>query len=321
MQKYHNITVLTPTYNRKELLGRVYQNLKDQTYKNFVWLIVDDGSTDGTDAVVTQWQSEGIIDIEYIHKVNEGKHKALRQGFSKADTPYLVDFDDDDQYTPDCLETYMNEWEKIEAEGRYDIGSIRALVAYEDGSICGNVPTAIVGSTPYDSDYIEENFKQNKRFENITCFKLAAVREADLFRFPDEWMGRKLRFVSECIFWARLARKYKTRYVMKPLRIYNDNSIGITRTNGGGNHAPKWTSTCYSNIIFMNEMHDYYSNHLKETFKSLVLTATYTVGARLPYFKVMNEINYRYFRYIAYLLYPIGWLLNKYLKFVKKKTY
>lgn len=237
MSHNHKITVLTPTYNRKVLLGRVYQNLKDQTYKDFVWLIIDDGSTDGTDAVVAQWQSENAIDIKYIHKTNEGKHKALRQGFSMADTPYLVDFDDDDQYTPDCLETYMREWDKIEAECRADIGSIRALVAYEDGSICGNVPNTIVGRPSYDSDYIEENFNKNMRFENITSFRLSAIRDADIFRFPDEWMNCKLKFVSECIFWSRLARKYKTRYVMKPLRIYNDSSVGITRTKGGGMHS------------------------------------------------------------------------------------
>ena len=321
MQPKHRITVLTPTYNRKDLLGRVYQNLIDQTYKDFVWLIIDDGSIDGTDTVVAKWQSENTIDIKYIHKTNEGKHKALRQGFLMADTPYLVDFDDDDQYTPDCLETYMREWDKIESEGRMDIGSIRALVANEDGSICGNVADSIVGSSSYDSDYIEENFNKNKRFENITSFKLSAVRDADIFRFPEEWMSRKLKFVSECIFWSRLACKYKTRYVMKPLRIYNNNSIGITRTSGGNGYAPKWTSTCYSNIVFMNEMDDYYKTHLVNAIKSLVLTSTYSIGARLPYIKVMSEINSLIFRLVAYLLYPVGWILNNYLKFVKKKTF
>ena len=41
-------TVFTPTYNRAHLLGRAFQSLKDQTFHEFEWVIVDDGSTDGT---------------------------------------------------------------------------------------------------------------------------------------------------------------------------------------------------------------------------------------------------------------------------------
>lgn len=71
----------------------------------------------------------------------------------------------------------------------------------------------------------------------------------------------------------------------------------------------------------MNEMDDYYKTHFMNAIKSLVLTSTYSIGARLPYFKVMSEINSLIFRLGAYLLYPVGWILNNYLKFVKKKTF
>ena len=45
-------TIGTPTYNRKDLLLRLYESLKRQTFRDFVWLIVDDGSTDGTKELV-----------------------------------------------------------------------------------------------------------------------------------------------------------------------------------------------------------------------------------------------------------------------------
>ena len=59
------ITIVTPTYNRAHTLPRVYDSLKNQTFKDFKWIIMDDGSTDNTNEVVFQFQSEGIIDIDY----------------------------------------------------------------------------------------------------------------------------------------------------------------------------------------------------------------------------------------------------------------
>ena len=50
-------TVYTPTYNRAHTLHRCYESLKVQTFRDFEWLIVDDGSTDGTAELVAGWQA------------------------------------------------------------------------------------------------------------------------------------------------------------------------------------------------------------------------------------------------------------------------
>ena len=55
----HVFTVFTPTYNRANTLPRVYESLKAQTFRDFEWLIVDDGSTDSTRDVVRGWQTDG----------------------------------------------------------------------------------------------------------------------------------------------------------------------------------------------------------------------------------------------------------------------
>ncbi|MBR5406796.1 MAG: glycosyltransferase family 2 protein, partial [Lachnospiraceae bacterium] len=70
------LTVFTPTYNRAHLLKRAYESLKNQTVKDFNWLIVDDGSTDDTKAVVDGFISEGIIPVEYHYVENGGKMRA-----------------------------------------------------------------------------------------------------------------------------------------------------------------------------------------------------------------------------------------------------
>ena len=78
METYRYIfTVFTPTYNRAHTLHRVYGSLKVQTFRDFEWLIVDDGSTDDTEALVKQWQAEANFPIRYIWQKNSGKHLGI----------------------------------------------------------------------------------------------------------------------------------------------------------------------------------------------------------------------------------------------------
>lgn len=66
------LTIYTPTYNRKHLLPRLYESLKNQTNLDFRWLIIDDGSEDDTRSLVSDFINKGDIDIEYHYKENGG---------------------------------------------------------------------------------------------------------------------------------------------------------------------------------------------------------------------------------------------------------
>ncbi|MBQ6816818.1 MAG: glycosyltransferase family 2 protein, partial [Bacilli bacterium] len=74
------LTIFTPTYNRKQTLPKLYDSLTKQTNNNFTWLIVDDGSSDGTEELIRAWQTESKIKIEYIYQTNAGKMQAHNNG-------------------------------------------------------------------------------------------------------------------------------------------------------------------------------------------------------------------------------------------------
>ena len=76
--------VFTPVYNRKNLIGNLYQSLLSQTYKNFEWIIVDDGSTDDIDEIIKSYQNEDRILIRFIKQENGGKHRAINNGVLHA---------------------------------------------------------------------------------------------------------------------------------------------------------------------------------------------------------------------------------------------
>ena len=114
--KEKQLTVFTPTYNRENLLTRLYESLKRQTSDDFVWLVVDDGSTDNTRALIDKFKAENIIDITYIYRENGGKMRAHNDGVKNCKTPYFLCVDSDDYLVDTAVEKLLLiAKEKIEA--------------------------------------------------------------------------------------------------------------------------------------------------------------------------------------------------------------
>ena len=90
------LTVFTPAYNREKLLKRLYDSLVNQTCKDFVWLIVDDGSTDNTRELIKNLKALNEIEIEYIYRENGGKMRAHNDGVKNTKTPFFLCVDSDD---------------------------------------------------------------------------------------------------------------------------------------------------------------------------------------------------------------------------------
>lgn len=107
------LTIFTPTYNRADLLVRGYEALKRQTVKDFIWIIIDDGSTDNTEQIVNQWiKEEKTFQIEYYYKQNGGLHTAYNYAIEKAKTELLVCIDSDDFMSERAVELIVDFWKK-----------------------------------------------------------------------------------------------------------------------------------------------------------------------------------------------------------------
>jgi Glycosyltransferases involved in cell wall biogenesis len=98
------ITVFTPVYNRGYCVRDVYTSLVKQTYKNFEWLVIDDGSSDDTENVINACIKENIIKIRYIYQENGGQHRALNHAIEEAEGNLLMIVDSDDTLEPIALE-------------------------------------------------------------------------------------------------------------------------------------------------------------------------------------------------------------------------
>ena len=110
------VTILTSAYNRADLLLRLFQSLLKQTCNNFEWLIVDDGSTDDTEAIVKEWIQEAQFPIRYFKQENGGKHRAINRGLREARGELFFIVDSDDYLTSDAIETIEKRYESIQGD-------------------------------------------------------------------------------------------------------------------------------------------------------------------------------------------------------------
>ncbi len=110
------LTVFTPSFNRADLLPRLYESLCNQSDKDFCWLVIDDGSKDNTNEIVKSWITENKIEIKYIYQENQGMHGAHNTAYKNIKTELNTCIDSDDFMPKNAVEIILNKWNNIEKE-------------------------------------------------------------------------------------------------------------------------------------------------------------------------------------------------------------
>ena len=128
--------MFTPTYNRAYCLHKGYEALCRQTSKDFVWIIIDDGSTDNTKELVDGWiKNDNGFTIRYIYKENGGMYTGYNAAIALAETELMVCIDSDDYMPDDTIEKIISFWNEHRDEG---YAGIIGLDSFESGEILGD---------------------------------------------------------------------------------------------------------------------------------------------------------------------------------------
>ena len=129
------LTIFTPAYNRAHTLSRTYKSLLDQDCKDFIWMIIDDGSTDHTEELVRKWQKkDNGFEIQYIYKENGGMHTAHNTAYEHIKTELNMCIDSDDCVAKGAIRKILDKWETIKND---DYAGIIGLDADLNGDIIG----------------------------------------------------------------------------------------------------------------------------------------------------------------------------------------
>lgn len=266
------IAILTPTYNRAYTLKKVYDSLVRQTNKNFVWVIVDDGSLDDTKSLVDKFILDKKIKINYYYKDNGGKHTAINFGMKKINTKYVLILDSDDTLCEDCVEIVFNKWKEYESNKK--IGCLSFLKVFDNGKVIGKK----YNEEEVVSNHIDFRYNRNLLGDMCEVFRCDVLKK---YPFP---VIKNERFLSEAIVWNRIAYDYDTVYINYPIYVAEYLSDGLTTNslklrynnpNGAVVNANMFLNKRFKSSIRLKNaiLYDGFSLIAKKSVKSIVRTS------------------------------------------------
>jgi glycosyltransferase involved in cell wall biosynthesis len=207
------LTVFTPTFNRAQTLPRVYESLCRQSSRDFLWLVIDDGSHDDTRALVERWRASADFAVEYLYQANSGKHNAHNVAVARAKTELFTIVDSDDELLPDAVERLVSAWQRATSADKAKIAGIWSLCTDPRGEIVGGpFPEGLVDATLQELRYRE---KMNK--EMLPTFVTEVLRQHP---FPHTPPG-ECPFIPEAYVWMQVTRYRPLRFLNEPCRVYH----------------------------------------------------------------------------------------------------
>ncbi len=294
------VTVFTPFYNRRRTIDRVFNSLVSQTYQDFEWLIIDDGSKEDISDLLEEYRSKAGFPIRYYYKKNGGKHTAANYANYLTDSEYIIILDSDDAMPPETIKYFLNRWDSIPDDRKDEYWSVVGR--------CIDSVTKEPKSPPFP-DGINES--ENPREiaatcpgEKFSCIKTAKLKE---FPFPEP---EGTNFITECVVWNKLDKKYKQFYTNDIVRYYYENEPDSLMTSWYKNHIKEGYVTNY--YWMMSVLNDgcgedkaentlkmgYYGNVIGKSIKEVVADIESPMCKLLciieyPFLSVIKKVRYK----------------------------
>lgn len=225
-ERIPTVSVVVPTFNRRELLKETLETIFAQTFSDYELIIVDNMSGDGTEQYV-----RGIQDprVKYFRNSNNGVIAVNRNfGIRKAKGVYVAFCDDDDLWLPEKLERQLAVFEESISSVATDCTSFGDVV-YLSKSLSFEP-----GESYRDFDYREILVRLNPVISSSVLTRRDLLLELNGF---DE--STNFRFIEDWELWLRLSRKGAIRILNEPLlkyRMYqkagrDDRSVALSTLN------------------------------------------------------------------------------------------
>lgn len=299
-------TIYTPAYNSGKTIHRVYESLIAQTYKNFEWLIINDGSKDDSTIIIRSIIKESAMKIQYIDlKENIGFNNSMNLAVKKARGEFFLIAHSDDEFDKSSLEIFLNSWNKLSEKQKTQLQGVKCNCKDQFGSLLGKL-------FPMDyfiSDIFEILYKYQIIGEKWGFIKTDIMKE---FPFPEN-----KKFVPEGLIWNRIYYKYPALFINDILRVYyiDENSESLSRAIMDPN---KYADV--KRLIPLDYINHYFRKMMQypiPLIKNIVSYTQYSLRAGLSISDTISEINNIFKKSIIILLFPLSFLIWKHLPIIR----
>lgn len=292
------ITVFTPSFNRAHLLPRLYKSLCAQTCKDFIWMIIDDGSKDNTKELVQRWQDDGHLNIEYYYKENGGMHTAHNYAYERISTELNVCIDSDDWMPESAIEIILRTWNNL--ADKEHIAGLVGLDAEASGNVIG---------THFPGEYYVGDYNDLFYGIKISGDKKFVLRTDVVRKFPayPEYKGERL---------VPLGTLYML--IGSQMKYHCINEVLCTveyQPDGSSNTIVRQYFQSPKGFIYAKKLKMKYAPSLTEIVKSALHIAMLSYVIR----NWASPLKGNRFWWLTIMLYPLGYLLYLYFKFKIKK--
>lgn len=285
------ITIFTPTYNRAYCLRELYESLLLQKRDIFVWLIVDDGSTDDTKTLIDEFIQKGLIEIRYFYQENAGKMSAHNKGVELCDTELFMCLDSDDTLLPNSISTLYIFWESvIGTKSLAGVVAPKKLINELGEDISTSFPN-ITFST------LSGLYKLGYKGETALAFRTEVLKKYPFKIFEGE------KFIPECTVYTKIDHFYKLAVLNVPIMLclyrrdgYTRNMIKHQVNSPMGMSYAHATNLEYSDLAFL------------EKIKSSINYIAFSLIAGYTKSQITKNVSHGM---ILNLLYPLGWVQKK----------
>lgn len=290
----HKLTILTPTYNRADYLPRLYESLMAQTNKDFLWLVVDDGSADDTEKLIASYENSAI-EIRCIVQKNAGKHTALNRGIREIDTELTFIVDSDDYLPENAVDTILRYHEKY--RNTPNLCGYSFLRCHADG----RVNTAYFPEEELIGTYAEVRINGGIGGDKAEVFYTQILKQYPFPTFPGE------KFLPEDVVWMQMSGPYQMVHSNENVYYCDYLENGLTNTGKRMKiHSPR--GMVLRSKIYLDDP----KICAKVKLKMMLLYQIYGRFARIPAKKLKEETGERVLWYLckapAFLFY-LAWKL------------
>ena len=234
------ISVFTPTYNRADLIHRVFDSLCAQVFRDFEWIVIDDGSTDATASVLGSFRNQADFPISVRHQQNQGKVASINNALDLAKGELFICFDSDDWCTKDAFATIAEEWGRLGPAGREAYCGISCLKVLPDGSLVGEDYAKM---NKFGETYIDR-FNRRIKGDKWEILRTDLHRQARYDLAPNE------RYMAPEYAWLKMGRTHKTVFLNRALSIVEYQGDGISLNNVAHRSASPISATRFYRLAW-----------------------------------------------------------------------
>lgn len=188
------ISIIIPVYNVSQYLNECIQSIVNQSYKDFECILIDDGSSDGSETICDQWEQKDSR-IKVIHQSNQGVSKARNRGIAEAQGKYIAFIDSDDWIEENYLITLLEPIDKDIC----DLSIVGIISDYNNGTSIKSIATKgkINLSSQNNHDFIELEKKFLLFGPCVKLYKKSIIDQYNIIFNPAFSFGEDLLFNYE----------------------------------------------------------------------------------------------------------------------------